>query len=135
MNRRLFLMGSAVAAHAFQSEQTVGTGMIGVGNRGSFLLQGVLRQPNAKVLALCDIKPDRLDKAASAAARDNPATYTDWQRIIDRKDVDAVFIATPPHLHAEMAVAAIKAGKHVYCEKPIGITPAQIRAILDAAKT
>jgi predicted dehydrogenase len=126
---------AALAAHAFQSETAIGTASIGVGNRGSFLLQGVLRQPNAKVLALCDIKPDRLDKAASAAARDKPATYTDWQRIIDRKDVDAVFIATPPHLHAEMAVAAIKAGKHVYCEKPIGITPSQIRAILDAAKT
>src|SRR5215467_10299146 len=134
VNRRAFLLGSVVAAHALQSERTVGTASIGVGNRGSFLLQGVLRQPNAKVLALCDIKPDRLDKAATAAARDNPATYADWRRIIDRKDVDAVFIATPPHLHAEMAIAAIKAGKHVYCEKPIGITPEQVRMILDAAK-
>lgn len=135
VHRRSFLLGSALAAHAFQSEPAVGTASIGVGNRGSFLLQGVLRQPNAKVFALCDIKPDRLDKAASAAARDNPATYADWRRVIDRKDVEAVFIATPPYLHSEMAIAAIKAGKHVYCEKPIGITPAQVRAILDAAKT
>jgi predicted dehydrogenase len=134
VNRRMFLLGSAVAAHAFQSEKTVGTASIGVGNRGSFLLQGVLKQPNAKVLALCDIKPDRLDKAASAAARDNPATYADWRRIIERKDIDAVFIATPPYLHSEMAIAAIKAGKNVYCEKPIGIAPDQVRAILDAAK-
>ena len=134
MNRRLFLLGSAVAAHAFQPETTVGTASIGVGNRGSFLLQGILRQPNAKVLALCDIKNDRLDKAASAAARDNPATYADWRRVIDRHDIDAVFIATPPYLHAEMAIAAIKAGKHVYCEKPIGITAEQVRAILEAAK-
>jgi predicted dehydrogenase len=135
INRRVFLLGSAVAARAYQSEQPVGTGMIGVGNRGSFLLQAVLHQPNAKVLALCDIKPDRLDKAATAAARDNPATLSDWRRLIDRKDIDAVFIATPPHLHSEMAVAAIHAGKNVYCEKPIGITPAQVRAILDAAKS
>jgi myo-inositol 2-dehydrogenase/D-chiro-inositol 1-dehydrogenase len=108
--------------------------MIGVGNRGSYLLQGVLKQPNAKVLALCDIKPDRLDKAASAAAKDNPATYADWRKILDRKDVDAVFIATPPDLHSEMAVAALRAGKNVYCEKPIGITPAQVRAVIEAAK-
>jgi len=94
----------------------------------------VLKQPNAKVVALCDIKPDRLDKAASAAARDNPATYADWQRIIDRQDVDAVFIATPPYLHSEMAIRAIQAGKNVYCEKPIGITPAQVRALLEAAR-
>ena len=134
VDRRLFLFGSAVAAHAFQTEKPVNTAMIGVGNRGSFLLQGVLRQPNAKVLALCDIKPDRLDKAATAAAKDNPATYADWHKVIERKDVDAVFIATPPYLHSEMAIQAIKAGKNVYCEKPLGITPAQVRALLDAAK-
>src|SRR5437868_15103366 len=108
--------------------------MIGIGNRGSRLLQGVLLQPDAKVVALCDIKPDRLDKAASTASRDNPATYADWRRILDRKDIDAVFIATPPYLHSEMAIAALKAGKHVYCEKPIGVTPAQVRALMEAVK-
>jgi predicted dehydrogenase len=135
IKRRSFLLGSAIAAHAFQSGQTVGTGMIGVGNRGSFLLEGVLRQPNAKLFALCDIKPDRLDKAATASARDNPATYADWRRVIENKNVDAVFIATPPYLHTEMAIAAIQAGKNVYCEKPIGVTPAQVRALLAAGKT
>ncbi|HUB34068.1 MAG TPA: Gfo/Idh/MocA family oxidoreductase [Bryobacteraceae bacterium] len=138
VNRRLFLLGSAAAAHAMQtgaSGQTVATAMIGTGNRGSFLLQAVLHQPAAKVVALCDLKADRLDKAATAAARDNPQTYTDWHRIIDRKDIDAVFIATPPYLHSEMAVAALRAGKNVYCEKPVGVTPAQVKAILDAAKS
>ncbi|MGO9254718.1 MAG: Gfo/Idh/MocA family protein [Bryobacteraceae bacterium] len=135
VDRRIFLLGTTtLAAQAFQAEATVNTAMIGVGNRGSFLLQGVLRQPNARVLALCDIKPDRLDKAATAAAKDNPTTYADWQRVIDRKDVDAVFIATPPYLHSEMAIRAIRAGKNVYCEKPLGITPAQVRALLEAAK-
>ena len=125
VNRRMFLLGSAAAAAAAQTpQQTVGTGMIGVGNRGSYLLRGVLAQPSAKVLALCDIKPDRLDKAATVAARDKAATYADWRKVIDRKDIDAVFIATPPDLHSEMAVAALQAGKNVYCEKPVGITPA-----------
>ena len=109
------------------------TGMIGIGNRGSALLRGVLAQPGVKVAALCNIKPDRLDRAATAAARDNPNTTPDWHKIIDRKDIKAVFIATPPHLHSEMAVAALKAGKNVYCEKPIGVTPAQVRAVVDAA--
>src|SRR5438132_3153214 len=108
--------------------------MIGVGNRGSHLLQGVLLQPDAKVVALCDIKPDRLDKAASAAAKDNPVTYADWRRILDRKDINAVFIATPPYLHSDMAIAALKSGKHVYCEKPIGVTPAQVRAVVEVAR-
>jgi myo-inositol 2-dehydrogenase/D-chiro-inositol 1-dehydrogenase len=142
VNRRSFLLGSAVAAHTSydqaaygQSEQPVGTASIGVGNRGSFLLRGVLEQPNAKVVALCDIKPDRLDKAATAAAKDKPATYSDWRRVINRKDVDAVFIGTPPYLHSEMAIAALQAGKHVYCEKPIGINAAQVRSLVEVARS
>jgi predicted dehydrogenase len=134
MNRRVFVFSSAAAAALGQTSQTVGTGMIGVGNRGAFLLRGVLQQGQAKVLALCDIKADRLDKAATGAAKHNPNTYSDWRRIIERKDIDAVFVATPPHLHAEMAVAALQAGKHVYCEKPIGVTAPQVRAVLEAAK-
>ena len=133
-NRRTFLFTTAAAVAAAQPAQRVGTGMIGVGNRGSHLLGGVLQQPEAKVLALCDIKPDRLDKAATVAAKDNPKTYADWRGIVERKDIDAVFIATPPHLHSEMAVAALQAGKNVYCEKPIGVTPAQVRAVLEAAR-
>ena len=70
IKRRYLMLGSAAAAVASaQPANAVGTGMIGIGNRGSFLLRAVLAQADAKVLALCDIKPDRLDKAASAAAR------------------------------------------------------------------
>ena len=136
VHRRHFLFGTALAARvaAAQPEQRVKTAVIGTGGRGSYLLRGVIEQADASVAALCDIKPDRLDKAASAAARDNPATHTDWRAVIDRKDVDAVFIATPPHLHSEMAIAALQAGKHVYCEKPIGVTAAQVRDLVKAAK-
>jgi predicted dehydrogenase len=136
MHRRSFLIGSAIAARgAFaQASDQARTAVIGTGGRGSYLLQGILQQANVKVAALCDIKPDRLDKAATSAARDNPNTYSDWRRIIDRKDIDVVFIATPPHLHSEMAVAALKSGKHVFCEKPIGVNSAQVKALVDAAK-
>lgn len=133
IERRAFLIGTSAAAFA-QSGSTVATAMIGTGNRGTHVLRGVLEQPNAKVLALCDIKPDRLDNAASVAAKDNPKTYRDWKQVIDRKDIEAVFIATPPHLHAEMAVAALQAGKHVYCEKPVGVTAAQVRNVVKVAK-
>src|SRR5262245_43344313 len=134
--RRLLLLASAAAVRgAFaQGSDKVPTALIGIGGRGTNLLQGVLQQPNAKVAALCDLKPDRLDKAATTAVRDNPNTYTDWRRIIDRKDIDAVFIGTPPHLHSEMAIAALKSGKHVYCEKPLGVTAAQVKALVEAAR-
>jgi myo-inositol 2-dehydrogenase / D-chiro-inositol 1-dehydrogenase len=136
VNRRDFLLASAALAGraSGQTGQTVNTAVIGTGNRGSYLLQGVLDQPNTKVAAVCDIKPDRLDKAATRAAKYKPATYTDWRKVIERKDIEAVFIATPPQLHSEMAVAALQAGKHVYCEKPIGINGPQVRAVVQAAK-
>ncbi len=137
VDRRYFLLGSAAAAQSAFGQAgaaRIPTAMIGTGNRGSYVLKGVLEQPNARVAALCDIKPARLDAAASAAAKDNPTTYTDWRKIIDRKDIEAVFIATPPHLHAEMAIAALQAGKHIYCEKPIGVTPEQVRDVVKAAR-
>ncbi|HNY41829.1 MAG TPA: Gfo/Idh/MocA family oxidoreductase, partial [Bryobacteraceae bacterium] len=73
--------------------------------------------------------------AATAAAKDNPKTTSDWRQVLANKDVEAVYIATPPYLHAEMATAAIQAGKHVYCEKPIGLKPAEIKRLLAAAKS
>ncbi len=135
-NRRAFLTAAASAAVALGQDtaEPVGTGFIGTGGRGSYLLGEVLRIPGAKVVALCDIKPDRLDKAASTAARDNPATMADYRRLLERKDVNAVFIASPCDLHVEMAIAALKAGKHVYCEKPVGITPESIRELLKVAR-
>ena len=75
MNRRHFLIGSvaASAARASTGETgTVNTGFIGAGNRGSHLLKLTLDEPAAKVAAVCDIKPDRLDRAATIAARDQP---------------------------------------------------------------
>src|SRR4051794_25742664 len=137
VHRRHFLLASAAAAAQTAVGQTpakIRPALIGTGNRGSYLLQGVLEQPGAEVVALCDLKPDRLDKAATTARRDNPKTYTDWRQIVDRKDIEAVYIATPPYLHSEMAVLALKSGKHVYCEKPIGVTPAQVKAVVEAAR-
>ena len=136
MNRRHFLMGSAALAarQAAYPQAALGVGMIGTGNRGSFVLQGVVEQPGVKVNALCDLKPDRLDKGATIAARDKPATLKDYRDLLARKDVDAVFIEAPCDLHVEMAVAALKAGKHVYCEKPAGITPESIRELVKAVQ-
>jgi predicted dehydrogenase len=127
MERRSFLLTAATAAHAAFGQGAnaqVPTAIIGVGGRGSGLLNEVLQQSTARVVALCDTKPDRLDKAATRAAQSNPSTTSDWRKIIDNKSIEAVYIATPPHLHVEMAIAALKAGKHVYCEKPVGTTPA-----------
>ena len=139
LNRRDFLAGAAATtlrqpANAQAGVEPVTVGMVGTGARGGFLLDAILPFPGVVIKALCDIKPDRLDKAASKAARDNPATYSDYRKILDRQDIHAVWIATPCDLHVEMAIAALKAGKHIYLEKPVGITPESIRELLRAAK-
>lgn len=125
---------SGAALLRAQGGDTVTVGHIGVGNRGAYLVGQVLQNPNVKVAAICDIKPDRLDKAATAAARDNPQTFTDYRKLLERKDLNAVFIASPCDLHVEMAIAALKAGKHVYCEKPAGINADSIRELVKVAK-
>ena len=115
-------MATAGALSAQQSNSEIRVGMIGVGNRGSYLLKQVLDQPNVKVTAICDNKPDRLDRAATAAVRDKPYTTTDYKKMLERDDIDAVYIATPCYLHVEMALLALKYNKHIYCEKPLGST-------------
>ena len=134
--RRQFIFGalSAVAASSpLPAEREIRTAHIGVGNRGSDLLGQVLQQSNSRVVAICDIDANARDRAQGTARRDQPKSYTEYRAVLDLKDVDAVMIATPCYLHAEMAAACLEAGKYVYCEKPLGITAEQVAAVLRAA--
>jgi predicted dehydrogenase len=116
------------------SDTEVRTAVIGIGNRGTSLLKLVLAEENVKVTAICDIDPQARDKGLSTASRDKPRSYSEWRRLLDLKDVDAVVIATPCDLHAEMSAACLEAGKYVYCEKPLGVTPEQVNLALRAAR-
>ena len=141
LNRRYFFLGALAApvltTRPLRAQNSrVGVAMIGVGGRGGGVLRnGVLLTEGMRVAAICDTKADRLDKAASAASRDNPFTTRDYREAISRSDVDAVHISTPCNLHVEMAIAALRAGKHVYCEKPVGITPASIAELVHVARS
>ena len=139
-DRRQFLKqsaavaGAALAARAAAGE-AIRTGIIGTGNRGGHLWRNLVNLDGVRMVAACDLKADRLDQALSAASRDNPTGYSDYRKLLERKDIDAVFIATPCDLHAEMTIAALEAGKHVYCEKPLGITPESIARLLKVARS
>lgn len=133
IHRRLFLAGS-VTALAQSPGQEIRAAIVGVGSRGSELLRQVLRQENVKVTAICDIDAQARDRAQGVAQRDNPRSFTDYREVIELADVDAVAVATPCDLHAEMAAACLNAGKHVYCEKPLGVTPEQVDMVLKAAR-
>src|SRR5688500_10108818 len=132
--RKLLLAAAAAASPLPGQEQEIRTAHIGVGVRGGSLLKEAVSQQRIKISAICDIDGQTRDKALTLAARDNPKSLTEWRAVLDLKDVDAVFIGTPCDMHAEMAAACLEAGKYVYCEKPLGITPESIDRVLKAAR-
>jgi predicted dehydrogenase len=124
----------AASERALAAEREIRTALIGAGNRGTGLLKQSLQQPNVRITAICDIDANARDRAQSLAQRDSPKSFSDYRQVVDLKDVDAVHIATPCYLHAEMAAACLEVGKYVYCEKPLGITPEQVDKVVQAAR-
>src|SRR5258708_755907 len=138
METRRTMLKTALAMPALLAAQspndTVRVAVIGVGNRGSYLLQHLLKVPGVKIVALCDIDPERLAAAAKQAL--GAATYADFRKMLDeRKDIDAAVIATPVDTHKGIAITALEVGKHVYCEKPLATNPADARLMVTAAKS
>ncbi|MBI4622375.1 MAG: Gfo/Idh/MocA family oxidoreductase [Verrucomicrobia bacterium] len=129
--RRLLRQTAFVGALAFPAvRRTLAAGsangdirvaIIGLGGKGKNHVKGLLPLPGARLAALCDVDPQRLAAQVEVAqsAGVSPFTATDPRRILERKDVDAVIIATPNHWHALLAVWACRAGKDVYVEKPV----------------
>ncbi len=108
-------------------------GFIGVGGMGTGLLNIFKGFPDVEVAAVCDVyEPHRL--RARSIAGDKPDAFKDFRRVLDRKDIDAVVVATPDHWHAIPTILACQAGKDVYCEKPLSYRIAEGRAMVDASK-
>lgn len=128
INRREFVTSSAVAlsglmafgapamAQSLSANDVVQVGLIGSGARGSGLATLIQNIPSLKLVACCDIQPDNLANGLSKAAKGAKA-YTDYKKLLEDKNIDAVIIATPLFLHYPMAIDALSAGKHVYVEK------------------
>jgi predicted dehydrogenase len=110
----------------------VRAGLIGTGNRGRALLGHVLKSPGVKVAALCDINPDASGKAAEMASGHKPKLYSYYKNLLDQKDLDAVFVATPPYLHKQMIVDVMDSGRSCYAEKPLALTVEDIEAVVEA---
>ena len=89
-------------------------------------------QPNCKVVAVCDVDSVHLDEAVKIFGSDAKG-YVDYRTLLERPDIDAVVIGTPDHWHATIAIDAMKAGKDVYCEKPLALTIYEGRKIADTA--
>jgi len=138
VTRRQFLKGSIGAVAAFTivprrvlggpghtpPSETFGGALIGCGGRGNGTFNGL--GPNVEKRAICDVK--------FVGKTDNKMIYTDFRRVMERKDIDVVAIATPPHWHALISIAAMEAGKDVLCEKPMTRFVAEGRAVAEAEK-
>lgn len=125
--------------------ERVNLAVIGVGGMGGADLSNFLQLPNAQVVALCDVDQGHLDPMIEAvhqqyASHMESGKYAgchgtqDFLEILARPDIDAVAIATPDHWHAYIAIAAMKAGKDVYCEKPLSRTIEEGRKMVEAVR-
>jgi len=142
LNRRAFLRQSTLSAaglllarvsipgaRAVSPNEKLNLGVIGVAHQGNYDLSNVATE---NIVALCDVD----DTYLSAAKQKFPAaaTYNDFRRLLDRKDLDAVVVATPDHTHAVATVAALRSGRHVYCEKPLTRTLSECRAVMETTR-
>jgi len=103
----------------------INVGCIGTGGQGRGDMGNFLNQKDAQVVAVCDVKGDQLEQARNLVNQryqnQDCATYKDFRELVARKDIDAVLIATPDHWHVLVALAAVRAGKDVYLEKPLSL--------------
>ena len=144
-NRRKFLKTSAASAASFQivprhviggqghtpPSETYGAALIGCGGRGPGTYESMVRKLPATLVAACDVQKTRVD---GYIKRKNPEAkgYNDFRRLLENPDIDLVAIATPPHWHALISIAAAESGKDVFCEKPMTRFIAEGRAVVEA---
>ncbi len=156
LNRRTFLKKSAALAAGavtFPSiipvsalgldavpspSNRITVGCIGVGGMGTGNMNGFLDQPDAQVMAVCDVDADHRQAACDVVNKKygntDCAQYNDFRELLAREDIDAIMMAVPDHWHAIIAVAAARAGKDIYGEKPLAYTISEGRAVVDAVK-
>jgi predicted dehydrogenase len=156
MNRRNFIGKTAVGAAAVTviprhvlggngfvaANDRINLGFIGTGKQVGTLLGGIGGCKETAVVAACDVYKQKLALFVESAKANNAKksldvkidSYHYYRELLERKDIDAVVIATPDHWHAQVAVDAAKAGKDIYCEKPMALTVAEGRAMVDATR-
>ena len=118
---------------AWRANDRVNVGVIGAGGQGTGLIRSLATVPNSKIIAMCDIFETNLNKGVNLAGS-QPRTSTEYRKLMESKEVDAVVIATPLHMHFEIAQAALDAGKHVFVEKTMMYSMKQCEQIVAAVK-
>jgi len=146
--RRRFLRQCAAAgfaaplyiqSKAFGANDRIVMGCIGMGGQGRGDMRGFLGFKEVQVVAVCDVVDEHLfmarDNVNESYGNKDCDTYKDFREVVSRQDIDAVLIGTPDHWHAVISIAAMKAGKDVYCEKPESLTIREGEEMRAAATT
>jgi predicted dehydrogenase len=116
------------------ANERIRVGVIGTGGRGQYLMKEILRSSTeVEFPAVCDVYDARRNVAAKLIG-DRPQKYGDYRQVLGRNDIDAVIVATPDHWHSRITIDACKAGKDVYCEKPMVHTPKDGLAVVRAVR-
>jgi predicted dehydrogenase len=158
MNRREFLQTGAGVLSAmlvlnprtvfgYEANSAVRLGLLGCGNRGSSVAESFARNTSARIVALADLFSDnlaagqdrfnKLNASLGQAPIESKLLFRGphcFEQLANSKDVDLIQISTPPYFHVQHLEGAVAAGKHVYCEKPVGIDVAQAKRALEIAK-
>ena len=136
MTRRDAARAAAITALSYSrilgANDRIGLGTIGLGVRGSYVMSLFQKNADVEVRALCDVWGTRVQKALEKAP--GAKTFNDHRELLQRKELDAVLIATPDHWHKDIAVDAMNAGKDVYAEKPMCRTRDEAPIMLHAAR-
>ena len=127
-----YLVARSVFGKGAPSERLT-IGAIGIGSQGTHDLKGFLQLSDAQVVAVCDVSGRALERGARLVnekyGNNDCRTYDDYREILERDDIDAVSIVTPCHWHSVMAVAAARAGKDIFMEKPVSLSVGESRAV------
>ena len=142
VTRRTFLVAASAPLilpnSARGANDRIVMGMIGVGGMGSGHLRSLVNQSAVRVSAICDVRAEHRNRArdtVNTAYKDNScAGYNDFREMLARPDIDAVLIAVPDHWHALIGLEAARRGKHMYYEKPMGVSLAESQAMREAVR-
>ncbi|MGD8500942.1 MAG: Gfo/Idh/MocA family oxidoreductase, partial [Phycisphaerales bacterium] len=145
INRRTFLKRSAASSLAFAAPAILRadkgrkyrTALIGSGWWGMNITGEAIKSGQCEIVAMCDVDERQIDPAAAKVEKltgEAPKKYKDYRELLEKEKPDIAIVATPDHWHALPTIAAVKAGAHVYVEKPISHTIMEGRAMVNAAR-
>ncbi len=128
--------GKTSASRVLGANDRINIGVVGVGGRGSYVAQaftqyGEKNNNCLQILQVCDVYEKRRKKAAEHFKCDSTL---DWREVVNRKDLDAIIVATPDHWHTKVSLAAMDNGKDVYCEKPMCHTNDEAKQLINTVK-